>query len=52
MCQDASIGRDLCAQTIQEYVRQAPEILEKEEFQKLVRDYEIQMEGEQVWVGR
>ena len=52
MCQDASVGRDLCAQTIQEYIRQTPEILENEEFQKLQEEYGIQAEGEQVWAGR
>lgn len=52
LCQDAAVGRDLCARTIQEYIGQMPEILEKEEFQKLQREYEIQVEGDNVWVGR
>lgn len=52
LCEDAAIDRNLCAQTIQEYLRRKPEISEKEEFQKLQREYEIQMEGDNVWVGR
>ncbi|MGF0034079.1 hypothetical protein ACQRBN_14130 [Bariatricus sp. SGI.154] len=51
LCKDASVGRDVCAQTIREYIRQIPKILEKEEFQKLQREYEIHVEGEEVWVG-
>lgn len=52
MCQDTALGRDVCAETIQEYIRQTPGILEMEEFQELAGEYEIQVEGEQVWVGR
>jgi hypothetical protein len=52
LCQDAAVERELCAQTIREYIGQRPEILEKEEFQKLQREYEIQVEGDSVWVGR
>lgn len=52
LCKDEAVGRDICAQVIQEYIRQMPEILEKEEFQKLQREYEIRVEGEEVWVGR
>lgn len=52
MCQDKAIGRDQCAQTIQEYIVKTPKILENEGFQELMREYEIQIEGEQVWVGR
>ena len=52
LCQDAAIGRDLCAQTIQEYLAQSPELLENEGFQEIMREYEIQVEGEQVWVGQ
>lgn len=52
LCKDAGIGREVCAQTIQEYLKEVPEIKESEEFQKLQNEYEITMEGEQVWVGR
>lgn len=51
MCKDAAISRELCAQTIREYIGKMPEILEKEEFQKLQKEYEIRVEGEEVWVG-
>lgn len=51
LCKDVSVDRDICAQTIREYIRQMPKILEKDEFQKLQREYEIHVEGEEVWVG-
>lgn len=51
-CADAEIEREVCAQTIQKYIRELPEIAEEQEFQKLTREYDITMEGEQVWVGR
>ena len=50
MCQDEAIGRDLCVQTIQEYLRRQPEILEKEEFLELEREYGIKAEEGQVWM--
>lgn len=52
LCQDGAVDRGLCVQTIQGYISQSREILEMEEFQKLQREYEIQVEGDQVWVGR
>ena len=51
LCKDTAISRELCAQTIREYIGRMPEILEKEEFQKLQKEYEIRVEGEEVWVG-
>lgn len=50
MCQDASIERDLCARTIQEYLGRQPEILEKEEFLELEREYGIKVLEGQVWM--
>ena len=44
-------SRELCVQTIREYIGRMPEILEKEEFQKLQKEYEIRVEGEEVWIG-
>ncbi len=52
LCKDISVERVFCAQTVREYIQQLPGILEREEFQKLQREYEIQVEGENVWVGR
>lgn len=52
LCADGNIGRDVCAQTIQAYAGQDPEILESGEFVKLQREYEIQVEGDTIWVGR
>lgn len=51
-CRDAEIDREICAQTIQEYIREMPEITEEQDFQKMEQEYGIVMEGEQVWVGR
>ena len=52
LCGETSIHRDLCAQIIQEYIRKNPGLLETEEFLKLQKEYEIRVEGEEVWVGR
>lgn len=49
---DGAAGRDLCAKTMQEYIQQTPEILENEELKKLMEEYGIRMEGEQVWAGQ
>ncbi len=51
-CADTNLDREICAQTIQEYIREIPEITEKQEFQKLMQEYGIVMEEERVWVGR
>lgn len=51
-CRDTELDREICAQTIQQYIREIPEITEEQEFQKLAQEYGIAMEGEQVWVGR
>ena len=47
-----AVERETCAQTIQQYIGEMPEIVEQEEFQKLANEYGITVEGEQVWVGR
>ncbi len=51
-CRDSSIDRDICAQTIKENLKDMPEIIQDEEFEKLKQEYEIRIEGEEVWVGR
>ena len=51
-CSDSDISREICAQTVKEYLNQIPEIKEETEFQKLAQEYGIVMEGENVWVGR
>ncbi len=51
-CADEAVERETCAQTIQQYIGETPEIVEDEEFQKLANEYGIAVEGEQVWVGR
>lgn len=51
-CGDSGIEREICAQTIQKYVQEMPEITQEQEFQKLANEYGIVMEGDNVWVGR
>lgn len=51
-CADEAVERETCAQTIQQYIEETPELAEDEEFQKLANEYGIVVEGEQVWVGR
>ena len=45
-CSDSDISREICAQTVKEYLNQIPEIKEETEFQKLAQEYGIVMEGE------
>ena len=52
LCQDQNVDRSVCAQTIQTYLSEDPKIQEQEEFKKLQAEYEIGVEGEQVWVGK
>lgn len=51
-CRDSSLDRGICAQTIKDNLREMPEIAQEEEFEKLKQEYEIRIEGEEVWVGR
>lgn len=51
-CSDSDISREICAQTVREYLTQIPEIQDEAEFQKLMQEYGIVVEGENVWVGR
>ena len=50
LCKDTAIDNEVCAQTVKDYMTQIPEILENEEFQKLQKEYGIQVEGEKVWI--
>jgi hypothetical protein len=52
LCKDTAIDRDLCAETIRNYIAEDEEILKNEEFVKLQKEYESRVEGEEVWVGR
>ncbi|KMZ52700.1 protein kinase domain-containing protein [Dorea sp. D27] len=51
-CRDTSVDRNVCAETIKSAITHMPELAEMEEFKKLQREYDIQVEGEDVWVGR
>ena len=51
LCQDLSIDRGVCAQTIREYLAADPGLGESSEFQNLKNEYGIRVEGEEVWVG-
>lgn len=49
-CQDANVDRDICVKTIEESVKTVPEIVEEEEFQKLMQECGFETEGGNVWV--
>ena len=51
-CANPETDRQICAQTIQEFLQEIPEIAEEPEFIKLKEEYEIKVEGEEVWVGK
>lgn len=51
-CQNSGTDRQICAQTIQKYLKEVPGIASDEEFKKLKAIYDIKVEGENVWVGR
>lgn len=51
-CENTSTDREICAQTIQKYLKEVPEIVSSEEFKKLQEIYDIRMEGGNIWVGR
>lgn len=50
--EDSSTDRQICAQTIQKYLKEVPEIASSEEFKKLKETFDIKVEGENIWVGR
>lgn len=51
-CADASLDRQICADTVKKLLADSPGLGETEEFQKLKQEYEIRVEGEEVWVGK
>lgn len=51
-CKNESVEREICAETIRKCLKEIPEIAEEPEFLKIKQEYEIKLEGEQVWVGR
>lgn len=51
-CQDAAVDREICAQTVKESIQKLPDIVKEEEFEKLKQEYDIKIEGDQIWVGR
>ncbi|MEG0355818.1 MAG: hypothetical protein RR621_09235 [Lachnospiraceae bacterium] len=51
-CKDATMDRAVCAQEVQKQIKECPDIKEDSEFQKLQQEYEIKVEGENVWVGK
>lgn len=52
LCKDASVDRTVCADTVRQYLADIPEMAEEEEFKKLQKEYDIRVEGEEVWAGR
>ena len=54
LCQDPSVDRGICAQTIREYLGRDSTLADRQSsaaFQKLQKEYGIKVEGEEVWVG-
>ena len=51
-CASPETDRQVCAQTIQKFLREVPKIADEPEFKKLQEEYEIKVEGEEVWVGK
>ena len=52
LCKTPSVDRQICAQNIQKYISEMPELAKEAEFLKLEKEYEIRIEGGQVWVGK
>ena len=52
MCADAAVSREECGMKIKEYMRADMNLPENEAFKKLQKEYEIKVEGVEVWVGR
>ena len=46
---DGNVERQLCDQTIKEQLKEMPELEKDEEFEKLVKQYGINLEGEKIW---
>lgn len=44
-CQDTAVDRAICAQTAREQIAELPKLKEEEEFQKLLSEYGISLEG-------
>lgn len=51
-CASPETDRQICAQTVKQYLSEIPEIAGEPEFQKLQEEYGIKVEGEEVWVGK
>ena len=51
-CASPETDRQVCAQTIQKFLREVPKRADEPEFKKLQEEYEIKVEGEEVWVGK
>jgi len=49
---DSDMERQLCIQSIQEQLRELPELGDVEEFKKLMRQYGINLEGDKTWQER
>ena len=44
--------RELCLQTIERFLKECPKLAGEEEFQKLMREYGINVEGGKVWAEK
>lgn len=50
LCSESEVGREICSQTIAEYLKESPELKDDNEFKKLQKEYGIKVEGEKVWI--
>lgn len=49
LLKDSNIDRKICIQNIKEQLKACPELNEQEEFQKLMKEHGVTVEGEKVW---
>lgn len=49
---DQGIEKEICAETVKRAIKAVPELTKNPEFQKLITEYEIKIEGEEVWIGK
>ena len=52
LLKDGGIDRELCIQSIRSQLKESPELSEHEEFQKLMREHGINLEGENIWQAK
>lgn len=49
---DGGIEKAVCEEAVKKGIKASPELAQNAEFQKLATEYEIRIEGEEVWIGK